>query len=139
MEKKAMTGFIRTIGGAFLAFILLGVSTALAACPVGKGEGDTWCDNGTPWKCELCGSEYCSIIQSGSCHKDDAPFNASDLRSKWGEPIRLAQDDGGGQSAMEDLENAAEDGQEAVAAPTEEEAKAESNETFDTPHDSDGD
>jgi hypothetical protein len=41
--------------------------------------------------------------------------------------------------AMEDLQNAAQDGKEAVAAPTEEGAKAESNETFDTPHDSDGD
>lgn len=44
-----------------------------------------------------------------------------------------------GQSAMDQLEEAAEDGQEAVEAPTEEEAKEESNETFDTPHDSDGD
>ena len=40
---------------------------------------------------------------------------------------------------MEDLENAAEDGQEAVEAPSDEEAKVESNETFDTPHDADGD
>ena len=32
-----------------------------------------------------------------------------------------------------------EDGQEAVEAETKEEAKEESNETFDTPHDSDGD
>lgn len=40
--------------------------------------------------------------------------------------------------AMEQLQQAAQDGQEAVAAPTEEEAKVESNETFDTPHDSDG-
>ena len=42
-------------------------------------------------------------------------------------------------SAMDQLEEAAQDGQEAVEAPTEEEAKEESNETFDTPHDSDGD
>jgi hypothetical protein len=138
MEKKAMTGFIKTIGGAFLAFILLGLSTAIAACPVDKGEGDTWCENGTPWKCERCGSEYCSIIQPGSCNKDDAPFDASDLRSKGGGLLRLAQDDGGN-PPMEDLENAAEDGQEAVEAPSDEDAKAESNETFDTPHDSDGD
>jgi hypothetical protein len=40
---------------------------------------------------------------------------------------------------MDQLEQAAQDGQEAVEAPTEEEAKEESNETFDTPHDSDGD
>ncbi len=42
-------------------------------------------------------------------------------------------------SAMEQLEQAAEDGQEAVEAPTEEEAHEEASETFDTPHDSDGD
>jgi hypothetical protein len=55
-----------------------------------------------------------------------------------------AQDDGSGaqqqsQSAMDDLMNAVQDGQEAVAAPSDEKAKEESNETFDTPHDSDGD
>ncbi len=42
-------------------------------------------------------------------------------------------------SAMDQLEQAAQDGQEAVEAPTEEEAKEELNETFDTPHDLDGD
>ena len=42
-------------------------------------------------------------------------------------------------SAMQQLEQADEDGQEAVEAPTDEEAKVESGETFDTPHDSDGD
>jgi hypothetical protein len=40
--------------------------------------------------------------------------------------------------ALQQLEQAAQDGQEAVAAPSEEEAKVESGETFDTPHDSDG-
>jgi hypothetical protein len=40
---------------------------------------------------------------------------------------------------MDDLMNAEQDGQEAVAAPSDEGAKEESNETFDTPHDSDGD
>lgn len=40
---------------------------------------------------------------------------------------------------MDDLMNAVQDGQEAVAAPSDEKAKEESNETFDTPHDSDGD
>ena len=74
-----MTRFLLTIGAAIVASSLLASGVALAACPVGKGEGDTWCDNGTPWKCERCGSEYCSIIQSGSCLKDDAPFDASDL------------------------------------------------------------
>jgi len=43
------------------------------------------------------------------------------------------------QSAMEQLEQASEDGQEAVEAPTDEDAKVESGETFDTPHDADGD
>lgn len=52
-------------------FVALAGSPAFAACPAGKGEGDTWCENGYKWKCERCGSEYCSIIQSGSCHKDD--------------------------------------------------------------------
>jgi hypothetical protein len=41
-------------------------------------------------------------------------------------------------SAMQDLQNANQDGQEAVAAPTPEEAKVESSQTFDTPHDSNG-
>ena len=49
-------------------------------------------------------------------------------------PTTLASD-----SAAQQLEDAAQDGQEAVEAPTDEGAKAESNETFDTPHDSDGD
>ncbi len=40
--------------------------------------------------------------------------------------------------ALKQLQEAAQDGQEAVAAPSEEEAKVESGETFDTPHDSDG-
>jgi hypothetical protein len=40
--------------------------------------------------------------------------------------------------AAKQLEQAAQDGKEAVAAPTDEGAKAESNETFDTPHDADG-
>lgn len=48
-------------------------------------------------------------------------------------------DDSAASSAMQQLEDAAQDGQEAVEAPTNEDAKAESNETFDTPHDSDGD
>ena len=40
--------------------------------------------------------------------------------------------------ALQQLEQAAQDGQEAVAAPSEEEAKVEAGETFDTPHNSDG-
>ena len=138
-----MIKVIMTIGAALVAATLIASGAALAACPVNKGEGDTWCDNGTPWKCERCGSEYCSIIQSGSCLKDDAPFSSSDLsRYGKGATLRFAQSDEAeqsGQSAMEDLQNAAEDGQEAVEAQSDEEAKAESNETFDTPHDADGD
>jgi hypothetical protein len=41
-------------------------------------------------------------------------------------------------SAADQLDDAAQDGQEAVDAQSDEDAKAESNETFDTPHDSDG-
>jgi hypothetical protein len=41
-------------------------------------------------------------------------------------------------SAADQLNNAVEDGQEAVGAQTDEDAKEESNETFDTPHDADG-
>jgi hypothetical protein len=49
----------------------LASTIASAACPVGKKEGDTWCANGYKWKCEKCGSEYCEIMQPGSCLKDD--------------------------------------------------------------------
>ena len=52
-------------------------------------------------------------------------------------PIAASAQDG--DSAMQQLQDAVQDGQEAVAAPTDEEAKEESGETFDTPHDSDGD
>jgi hypothetical protein len=45
---------------------------ALAACPVGKQGGGTWCMNGWEWKCEKCGSEYCSIMTGRKCLKDDA-------------------------------------------------------------------
>ena len=48
------------------------------------------------------------------------------------------EDSSGGSSAADQLDNAAEDGQEAVDAPTDEDAKTELNETFDTPHDADG-
>ncbi len=52
-------------------------------------------------------------------------------------PIAASAQDG--DSARQQLQDAVQDGQEAVAAPTDEEAKEESGETFDTPHDSDGD
>ena len=57
---------------------------------------------------------------------DDAPAAGSDYTAQP-------------ESAGQQLEDAAQDGQEAVEAPTDEGAKAESNETFDTPHDADGD
>ena len=44
-----------------------------AACPVGKKEGDTWCEKAMEWKCEKCGSEYCPIITGNRCVKDDEP------------------------------------------------------------------
>ncbi len=50
----------------------------------------------------------------------------------------IAEESSSSSSAMQDLQNANQDGQEAVAAPTPEEAKVESGETFDTPHNSDG-
>jgi len=140
-----MLKIIMTIGAAVVASTLFSSGAALAACPANTSEGDTWCDNGTPWKCERCGSEYCSIIQSGSCLKNDAPFSSSDLsRFSKGALLRYAQDDEADQSeepdqsGMDDLGNADDDGQEAVEAPTDEESKVESGETFDTPHDADG-
>jgi hypothetical protein len=66
-----MSGIRLAIVAGFTVSALFASGAALAACPVGKGEGDTWCDR--------CGSEYCSIIQPGSCLKNDAPFEASDL------------------------------------------------------------
>ena len=54
-------------------------------------------------------------------------------------PIAASAQDGDSGSAMQQLQDAVQDSQEAVAAPTDEEAKEESGETFDTPHDSDGD
>ena len=49
-----------------------------------------------------------------------------------------AEEEATSTDALQQLEQAAQDGQEAVAAPSEEEAKVESGETFDTPHNSDG-
>ncbi len=43
-----------------------------AACPVGKRVGDTWCANGMVWRCDRCGSEYCSIFTGRRCVRDDA-------------------------------------------------------------------
>ena len=84
-----MSKFFLTIGVMSAVPLLFASGVALAACPVGYGEGDKWCDNGTPWKCERCGSEYCSIIQSGSCLKNDTPFHASD-RSRWLKRVNAA-------------------------------------------------
>jgi hypothetical protein len=44
---------------------------ALGACPVGKKEGDTWCEKGMEWRCDRCASQYCPIITGRSCVKDD--------------------------------------------------------------------
>ena len=90
------------------------------------------------------------LLDHTARQKDDAPFDASDLsghikRANAASPIRYAQDDEppqteqSDQSAGQDLENATEDGQEAVEAPTDEDAKVESGETFDAPHNADGD
>jgi len=45
-------------------------SNAQAACPVGKKEGDTWCEKGMQYRCDRCGSEYCQIITGNKCLKD---------------------------------------------------------------------
>lgn len=55
---------------AIVCLILSASTTAFAACPVGKSDGDTWCENGTEWKCEKCGSEYCPIITGNKCLRD---------------------------------------------------------------------
>ena len=49
-----------------------------------------------------------------------------------------SQDESSDSSAADQLDDAAQDGQEAVDAQSDEDAKAELNETFDTPHDLDG-
>ena len=48
-----MIKFVLTIGAAIVASSLFASGIALGACPVGKGEGDTWCDNGTPWNASV--------------------------------------------------------------------------------------
>lgn len=48
----------------------------------------------------------------------------------------IAEESSSSSSAMQDLQNANQDGREAVAAPTPEQAKDEAGQTFDTPHDS---
>ena len=53
-----------------VCFFVAAASGAHAACPVGKDEGDTWCESGKEWKCERCGSEYCPIITGNSCHAE---------------------------------------------------------------------
>ncbi len=53
-----------------IAAILIALPAG-AACPVGKKQGDRWCQKGMEWKCEKCGSEYCPIITGRKCVKDD--------------------------------------------------------------------
>jgi len=63
---KKLCGIVLSIGLSVISF------NAVSACPVGKQGGGTWCMNGYEWKCEKCGSEYCSIMTGRKCVKDDA-------------------------------------------------------------------
>lgn len=64
---------IKLLGVALSVWLSMVSFGASAACPVGKQGGGTWCMNGYEWKCEKCGSEYCSIMTGRKCAKDDAP------------------------------------------------------------------
>ena len=70
--------------------------------------------------------------------QDDSDQYQAQEDSDQGQATQSEEDSSSDNSAASQLDNAAEDGQEAVDAPTDEDAKAESNETFDTPHDADG-
>ncbi len=72
------------------------------------------------------------------CHPNCGPIHPCDIAPEKCEDKGgpLYSTDG---SAMEQLEQADEDGKEAVKALTEEKAHEEASETFDTPHNSDGD
>jgi len=53
---------------AIVSCVLVAISgAALAACPVGKSEGDIWCENHMEYRCDKCGSEYCQIFTGNSC------------------------------------------------------------------------
>ena len=67
------------LASALLGVSLLSAGSALAACPAGKQGGGTWCSGGWEWKCERCGSEYCSIMTGRKCMKDDE--QSASLRS----------------------------------------------------------
>ena len=70
--------------------------------------------------------------------QDDSDQNQAQEDSDQGQAAQSQEDSSSDSSAANQLDNAVEDGQEAVDAPTDEDAKAESNETFDTPHNADG-
>jgi hypothetical protein len=70
--------------------------------------------------------------------QDDSDQNQVQEDSDQGQAAQSQEDSSSDSSAANQLDNAVEDGKEAVDAPTDEDAKAESNETFDTPHDADG-
>ena len=70
--------------------------------------------------------------------QDDSDQYQAQEDSDQGQAPQSEEDSSSDSSAANQLDNAVEDGQEAVDAPTDEDAKEESNETFDTPHDSDG-
>jgi hypothetical protein len=65
----------------FASVVLAAVmpAAAFAACPANVGIGQDYCRDHSIWKCEKCGSEYCEIIQSGKCLKDDPRDNLSDI------------------------------------------------------------
>ena len=68
----------------------------------------------------LCATPATVYAQDDSDQADQAPQSQDDSSSD--------------SSAADQLDDAAQDGQEAVDAPTDEDAKEESNKTFDTPH-----
>ena len=81
--------FKSMLGLTLFAASFLVAGSALAACPAGKTRGGTWCSNGWEWKCERCGSEYCSIMTGRKCVKDDEQVSA--LRSTHLGRLILAQ------------------------------------------------
>jgi uncharacterized cupin superfamily protein len=70
----------RMLRAAGLAAIALLAVPALAACPVGKKEGDTWCSNHSEWRCDRCGSEYCPILTGRRCAREDTDQRLSRLQ-----------------------------------------------------------
>ncbi len=79
---------------AFRALLMVALAClwlpAGAACPVGKGVGDTWCEKGMQWRCERCGSEYCPIFTGKRCLRDDDVDAA--VRPAFRDVLRSAAD-----------------------------------------------